>query len=97
MKVVREFSRFAHEYNKYNVIQKRVAKKLCKLLAKKNYEKILDLGAGDGAIYENLSEQNIRFSNFVALDFSREMLDVHRNDSFIEKVCLDFNEKNFSS
>jgi malonyl-CoA O-methyltransferase len=97
MKVVREFSRFAHEYNKYNVIQKHVAKKLCKLLAKKDYEKILDLGAGDGAIYENLSEENIRFSNFVALDFSREMLDVHKNDRSIKKVCLDFNEKNFSS
>ena len=97
MKVVREFSRFAHEYNKYNVIQKRVAKKLCKLLNNKNYEKILDLGAGDGTIYENLAEQNIKFSNFVALDFSKEMLDIHRTDKSIKKVCLDFNEKDFSS
>ena len=97
MKVVREFSRFAHEYNKYNVIQKNVAKKLCTLLDRKNYAKILDIGAGDGAVYENLSEQNIRFSNFVALDFSEEMLDIHRTDKSIEKVCLDFNKKNFSS
>ena len=97
MKVVREFSRYAYEYKRYNVIQKSVAKKLCKLLDKNNYKKILDLGAGDGAIYENLFEQNITFSNFVALDFSKEMLDIHRSDKTIEKVCLDFNKINFSS
>ncbi|CAA6820792.1 MAG: Biotin synthesis protein BioC [uncultured Sulfurovum sp.] len=97
MKVVREFSRFAHEYNKYNVIQKRVAKKLCALLEEKSYGKILDLGAGDGAIYDNLSKQKIVFSDFVALDFSQEMLDIHKNNKSIEKVCLDFNERNFSS
>jgi malonyl-CoA O-methyltransferase len=97
MKIVREFSRFAHEYNKYNIIQKHVAKKLCVLLNKKRYKKILDLGAGDGTIYDNLLEQNIKFSNFVALDFSKEMLDIHKTDKTIKKVCLDFNEKSFSS
>ena len=97
MKVVKEFSRFAHEYNKYNVIQKHVAKKLCKLVDNRHYEKILDIGAGDGAIYKNLLEQNITFSNFVALDFSKEMLEIHSNDKSIEKICLDFNKRNFSS
>lgn len=97
MKVVREFSKFAHEYSKYNVIQKDVAKKLCKFLAKKSYGKILDIGAGDGEIYENLRKQNIKFSSFVALDFSKEMLDIHKSDSSITKICLDFNKRNFSS
>ena len=97
MKVVREFSRFAHEYNKYNIIQKSVAKKLCNLLNAKSYQNILDVGAGDGTIYENLLEQNIRFSNFVALDFSKEMLEIHRTDKSIKKVCLDFNDRGFSS
>jgi malonyl-CoA O-methyltransferase len=97
MKVVNEFSRFAHEYSKYNVIQKDVAKRLCQLLDKNSYRKILDVGAGDGAIYENLSEQKIKFSKFVALDFSKEMLDIHSSDRIVEKVCLDFNEKNFAS
>ncbi len=97
MKVVREFSRFAHEYNRYNVIQKEVAKKLCKLLDRKSYTKILDVGAGDGAIYENLLKENISFSNFVALDFSKEMLSIHKSDKSITKVCLDFNHKGFSS
>jgi len=97
MKVVREFSRYAHEYNRYNVIQKFVAKKLCMLLERKNYNEILDIGAGDGAVYKNLFEQDIRVSNFVALDFSEEMLDIHSTDINITKLCLDFNENNFSS
>ena len=97
MKVVKEFSRFAHEYSKYNVIQRDVATKLCKLLDKKSYEKILDLGAGDGAIYENCLKQNIEFSHFVALDFSREMLEIHKSDRNVEKICLDFNKRNLSS
>ena len=97
MKVVREFSRYAHEYSKYNVIQKDVAKRLCHLLDKKSYEKILDVGAGDGAIYENLLKQDIEFSNFMALDFSKEMLDIHPTALPIKKLCLDFNKNNFSS
>ncbi len=97
MKVVKEFSRFAHEYSKYNVIQKEVAKRLCELLDENTYEKILDLGAGDGAIYQNLVNQNISFSNFVALDFSQEMLNLHPRHHNIKKVCLDFNQEGFSS
>jgi len=97
MKVVKEFSRYAHEYNRYNLIQKAVAQKMCALLERKHYDKVLDLGAGDGAIYENLLAQNISVSNFVALDFSQEMLAIHPTDSNIKKLCLDFNENDFSS
>ena len=97
MKVVREFSRYAHEYNRYNIIQKSVAKRLCTLLERKHYDKILDIGAGDGAVYESLLAQNIMVSNFVALDFSTEMLAIHRSGVNIEKLCLDFNESNFTS
>ena len=96
MKVVREFSRFAPEYNKYNIIQKRVAQKLCEYVEKDNYAKVLDIGAGDGTIYENFLQQNITVSHFVALDFSKEMLRVHRSNNYIEKVCLDFNQEKFS-
>ncbi len=35
MEIVKEFSRFAYEYDKYNVIQKEVAKKLISLVKKK--------------------------------------------------------------
>ncbi|CAA6821561.1 MAG: Biotin synthesis protein BioC [uncultured Sulfurovum sp.] len=97
MKVVRAFSRYAHEYNKYNVVQKDVAKRLCIFLDKKYYGKILDIGAGDGAVYENLLRQNIKFSSFTALDFSKEMLAIHKSDDLVKKVCLNFNEDNLSN
>ena len=94
MKIVEEFSKFAYEYNKYNVIQKEVAKKLITSLKRKKYKHILDLGSGDGEIYRNLIEENIAFKKFVAVDFSKEMLKIHPSDQTIKKVCLDFNKDN---
>jgi len=93
MKIVEAFSKFAYEYNKYNIIQKEVAKKLTSFLKKDNYEKILDLGSGDGEIYKHLQNKNIKIKEFLAFDFSEEMLSLHPTNSCIKKVCLDFNEK----
>ncbi len=97
MEVVKEFSRFADEYANHNIIQNTVVEKLCQLLAKDVYGNILDIGAGTGAIHQELSKKNIKFSKFVALDFSQQMLDIHSSNSNIKKICLDFNKKNFSS
>jgi len=97
MKVVKEFSRYAHEYNKYNVIQKAVAQKLCALLERKSYGKVLDLGAGDGAVYKTLLSENIKVKDFLALDFSKEMLEIHPSNNNITKLCMDFNENNLST
>ena len=93
MEIVKEFSRFAYEYDKYNVIQKEVAKRLTSYVPKGFYNKILDLGAGDGAIY-NAFDNNIKFNQFVAFDFSKEMLKIHPENEHIKKVCMDFNEPN---
>jgi malonyl-CoA O-methyltransferase len=92
MKIVKEFSRFAHEYKKYNVIQKEVAKHLCSFIEEKYYQHILDIGAGDGSVYKNLCEEKIEFDSFTALDFSREMLLLHPSSNKVHKICLDFNK-----
>ncbi len=92
MEIVKEFSRFAYEYDKYNVIQKEVAKRLASYVPKGFYNQILDLGSGDGAIYKTLSHNNIKFNKFIAFDFSKEMLEIHPNNSSIEKICRDFNQ-----
>jgi len=98
MKIVKEFSRFAHEYNRHNVIQSEVAKRLVSMLPKDNYKKILDLGSGAGAVYRNLIEHHIAVHEFIAFDFSEEMLRLHPNDNNIKKICLDFNQiDSFSS
>jgi len=92
MKIVKEFSRFAGEYNIHNIIQSEVAKKLVSMLPKKSYFKVLDLGAGSGAVYKNMIEQNIVIDKFIAFDFSKEMLSLHPKAREIEEACLDFND-----
>ncbi len=94
MKIVKEFSRFAHEYNKRNIIQSEVAKKLVSMLDKECYYKVLDLGSGSGAVYQNMIDQQIRVDEFVAFDFSEEMLSLHPKDKNIQTLCLDFNNSN---
>jgi len=92
MKIVKEFSRFAGEYKKYNVIQKEVAKHLSTLIKEKSYQDVLDIGSGDGAIYKCLLEQKIEYDTFTALDFSQEMLAMHPDAKNIKKLYIDFNQ-----
>lgn len=94
MKIVKEFSRFAGEYNTHNIIQSEVAKKLVSMLEKKTYKKVLDLGSGSGSVYKNIMEQNISMEKFVAFDFSEEMLSLHPKDKMLQIVCSDFNDIN---
>ncbi len=93
MKIVKEFSRFADEYTKHNIVQSEVASRLTLLLTKDKYKKVLDLGSGSGAVYQNLLEKNIKVREFIAFDFSSEMLSLHPNSSNIKKICADFNQQ----
>ena len=93
MKIVKEFSRFADEYTKHNIIQSEVASRLTSMLTKDKYSKILDLGSGSGAVYQNLLEKNIETEKFIAFDFSSEMLALHPLGKNIHKQCADFNQK----
>jgi malonyl-CoA O-methyltransferase len=95
MKIVKEFSRFAHEYNSHNIIQSRVAKKLVSMLENDYYPFVLDLGSGSGAVYKEMLNKNIKIEKFVALDFSKEMLSLHPKANNIQTVCSDFNNNNF--
>jgi len=88
---IKEFSRFAKAYDRYNIIQSEVAQTLVSKVPKKHYGTIIDIGAGSGNVYRNLLSQKISFERFVALDSSSEMLCIHPDGSFVEKVCADFN------
>ncbi len=94
-KVIKEFSRFAHQYDKYNEIQAQVAKELVSKLPKKSFTDILDLGCGSGAVVNNLHEGQYSYATLTAFDSSREMLDIHPCSNKIIKVCGDFNSENF--
>lgn len=90
-RVVQEFSRFAHQYNNYNMIQSRVASELVEKLPSFTYSNVIDIGCGSGEIFQNFQFRNISVTNFVALDSAKTMLDIHPNDQNILKVCSDFN------
>lgn len=88
---IKEFSRFAKAYDRYNIIQSEVAKTLVSKLSQTHYATIIDIGAGSGKVYQNLLSRNISFEHFIALDSASEMLDIHPDDKQVEKICADFN------
>lgn len=89
--VIKEFSRFAHTYNAHNVIQDEVAQTLVDFLPKDHYEKVIDIGCGSGAVYKYMQKAHIKVTNFIALDSSSAMLQIHPDDRTISKMCADFN------
>jgi malonyl-CoA O-methyltransferase len=94
-KVVQEFSRFAHKYDTYNMIQSTVATTLIEKLPKIMYKNIIDVGCGSGEIYKNLQKKEILVESFIALDSSQAMLAIHPNEKHIDKICLNFNDRDF--
>jgi len=88
MKIEKEFSRFAHEYGQYNMIQEKVAQKLLGDL-KTEPKKILDLGCGNGSIVKKI---NWKYEQFRGVDFSQKMLDLHPKNDKIVLELGDFNE-----
>ncbi|WP_295421855.1 methyltransferase domain-containing protein [Sulfurovum sp.] len=93
--VIQEFSRFAHQYDRYNVIQAQVAKTLAERLPLGRYNTVLDIGCGSGEVFKNFQKKALLPKHFIALDSSKNMLDIHPEMKCITKVCADFNDKNF--
>jgi len=84
----KEFSRFASQYGKYNIIQDKVAQKLIDECADSPKE-ILDLGCGSGAIASKIDWD---YTKLKAVDFSEKMLDLHPKSEKIECIEGDFSE-----
>lgn len=93
--VVQEFTRFAHQYDKYNIIQVQVAKYLVEMLDLKYYKSVLDLGSGSGEIFKNFRKQAIETELFVALDSAKTMLKLHPDEKEIVKINSNFNHSEF--
>jgi malonyl-CoA O-methyltransferase len=90
MNIKREFSKYANEYQKLNIIQKKIIQKISHLLENKN---ILDLGCGNGSLLEFIKPKN-----YIGIDFSEEMLKLNPaknlyNLDFNTRKCWDFIEK----
>lgn len=91
MQHIKEFSRFAWEYQTYNVVQKQVAFDLVSMI-KGRYETIVDLGCGSGALYALLGSQ---VKHFIAVDLSLPMLELHPDAPSIEKYAQSFDAPSF--
>ena len=88
MKIEKEFSRFAGDYGKYNLIQAQVAQKLVEDLGNQP-KNILDLGCGNGTL---LNKIDFDYDKYLGVDFSQKMLDLHPTSGKIECRLGDFNE-----
>ncbi len=88
MKIDIEFSKYAHAYEKYAIIQTRVTKELLSLLRYKP-KRILDLGCGRGAVLKNI-DWDVEY--FVGVDFAKRMLELHPQGEHIECIYANFED-----
>jgi len=83
---VKEFSKNAKNYEEYNIIQKKVAKKVVSLIDR-DCKTILDLGCGSGGIYKCI---DWRLDNFVGIDSSKNMCSLHPKGENVEIINMDY-------
>jgi malonyl-CoA O-methyltransferase len=91
MSVQNQFSKYANEYGKYNIIQQIVSKALVRDIKTKP-KKILELGCGSGQVISNI---NWKFDYYKATDFSNTMCKIHPKSNNLDIFCLDFDSDEF--
>ncbi len=84
----REFGRYAPSYERYRLIQARVAASLASTI-KKSYSHVVDLGCGSGGFFRAYERP---FTKYFAIDLSPEMLALHPDGEGVEKWLGDFND-----
>jgi malonyl-CoA O-methyltransferase len=73
-RLIRNFSRYAHLYDKYASIQRLAAKELIKEITQKNVTNILEIGCGTGN-YTKLLKERFKEATIQALDISKKMVE----------------------
>ncbi len=93
MSVKNEFSKHAKEYENHNIIQQIIAKSLVREL---DFEpkNILELGCGSGQVFKNIKWE---VESYTAIDFSKQMCELHPKAKNINVKCFDFDSKEFFS
>ncbi len=86
-----EFSKYAKQYNQYNIIQQIVSKALVRELPFEP-KRILELGCGSGQVFKNI---NFDFEYYKAIDFSANMCSIHPKHKNMDVICLDFDTQEF--
>lgn len=91
MSVKNQFSKHANEYNSYNIIQQIIAKSIVRDIDFQP-KRILDLGCGSGQIIKNIDWE---FDYYKAIDFSKDMCNLHPKSSKIDVCCFSFDSQDF--
>jgi malonyl-CoA O-methyltransferase len=89
--VKNEFSKHANEYNHYNIIQQIVSKAIVRDI-EGNPKRILELGCGSGQVFKNI---DFEYDYYKAIDFSKQMCEIHPKADNLDVVCLDFDKDEF--
>jgi malonyl-CoA O-methyltransferase len=86
-----QFSKYAKEYGKNNIIQQIVSKALIRDITSKP-KRILELGCGSGQVYNQIQWD---FEYYKAIDSSPQMCDLHPKSKNIDIVCSSFDSEEF--
>jgi len=89
--VQQQFSKHAENYNSNNIIQQIVSKALVREMNIKP-KRILELGCGSGQVFKNI---DFEFDYYKAIDFSKEMCDIHPTHKNLDIKCLNFDTQAF--
>lgn len=91
MSVKNEFSKYANQYNSYNIVQQIAAKSIIRDI-NCQAKRILELGCGSGQVIKNISWE---YDFYKAMDFSQNMCNIHPKANNIEVKCFDFDSEAF--
>ncbi len=90
-----QFSKHAKEYNNYNIIQQIVSKALVReITLNPKPKRILELGCGSGQVFKNIE---FAYNYYKAIDFSKDMCNIHPKCDNLDVACLDFDSKMFKN
>lgn len=87
MSVQTEFSKYSSTYEDCSIIQKFACSHVFSSVKKLKPKNVLELGAGTGQFFELVDWE---FDNYIAVDFSQTMCDIHPKANNLEVKCLDF-------
>ncbi|RXJ65944.1 methyltransferase [Halarcobacter ebronensis] len=93
MSVKKQFSQYAYQYNNFNIIQQIAAKALVRDI-KATPKKILEIGCGSGQVFKYI---NWDFDEYVAIDFSASMCELHPKATNVHVECYDFDSEDFGN
>ncbi len=93
MMLTNQFDRYAYSYSQNREIQDKIAKKLLSCIDVGKYKKIIDIGCGDGSLFEKCGQES---ELFVGVDASQKMCELHKRFDGCSVVNADFDDDEFA-